>query len=84
MARAILYSMKEYYLVDYHLHTPRCGHAAGRLEDYVSKALELGLKEIGFADHFPLLHLRDESLTMSLEEVPLYVEEVYRLKGRFP
>ncbi len=44
----------------------------------------MGLKEIGFADHFPLLHLRDESLSMGLEEVPIYVEEIYELKGRFP
>jgi histidinol-phosphatase (PHP family) len=76
--------MSDYYLVDYHLHTPRCGHARGDLRDYVKKALELGFREVGFADHFPLLHLQDSSLTMSLEEVPGYVEEVLQLREEFP
>lgn len=69
-------------LVDYHLHTARCGHAEGGLEDYVSRALELGLAEIGFSDHFPLLHLRDPSLSMALEELPEYVREIGELAER--
>ncbi len=63
-------------MVDYHLHTVRCGHAVGGLEDYVSRAVELGLVEIGFSDHFPLLHLDDPSLSMALEELPDYVREI--------
>lgn len=66
-------------LVDYHLHTPRCGHAVGDLEEYVARALQLKLSEVGFSDHFPLLHLRDPSLSMALEELPDYVSEVNRL-----
>ncbi|MBC7248425.1 MAG: histidinol-phosphatase HisJ family protein [Actinobacteria bacterium] len=69
-------------LVDYHLHTARCGHAEGGPEDYVSRALELGLAEIGFSDHFPLLHLRDPSLSMALEELPEYVREIGELAER--
>ncbi|MDI6873584.1 histidinol-phosphatase HisJ family protein [Candidatus Solincola sp.] len=66
-------------LVDYHLHTPRCGHAVGDLEEYVARAMRLGLSEVGFSDHFPLLHLQDPTLSMGLEELPEYVREVSRL-----
>lgn len=71
-------------MVDYHLHTVRCGHAVGALEDYVSRAEELGLVEIGFSDHFPLLHVDDSSLSMSLEELPEYVQEIGDLAARAP
>jgi len=77
----ILEGMDMSGLVDYHLHTPRCGHAVGDLEEYVARALLLGLSEVGFSDHFPLLHLRDSTLSMSLEELPHYVEEVNHLAG---
>lgn len=46
--------------------------------------MQLGLAEVGFADHFPLLHLRDPNLTMGLEEVPLYVAEVEKLREAYP
>lgn len=39
---------------DYHMHTPLCKHAAGPMEAYVERGRELGLREIGFADHNPL------------------------------
>jgi histidinol-phosphatase (PHP family) len=61
-------------LVDYHMHTRLCGHAVGEPEEYVRRAAELGLAEIGFADHMPLLRIRDEHLTMEPEELPLYVD----------
>lgn len=75
--------MKALNLVDYHMHTVRCGHAEGRLEDYAARALELGLLEIGFSDHLPLLHMRDETLSMEVDELPLYVREVEELRSRF-
>ncbi len=71
-------------LVDYHLHTPRCGHAEGSLEDYVLAGLERGLAEMGFADHLPLPHLADDSLCMSPEQLPVYIAEVRELAGRYP
>ena len=70
-------------LVDYHLHTELCGHARGGLEDYVGRALELGLAEVGFCDHFPLLHLKDPTLSMTVEDLPRYLREVEELRGRF-
>lgn len=75
-------------LVDYHIHTSRCGHAAGTMEQYVERALELGLAEMGFSDHIPLYFLppdrRGPGLAMAEEELPRYVEEVLRLRDRYP
>ena len=44
-------------LVDYHIHTPYCGHAHGKTLQYIERAIELGLTEIGFADHLGRYYL---------------------------
>lgn len=67
-------------LVDYHIHTKLCGHARGEPVEYVREAQRLGLGEIGFADHMPLLRIRDEHLTMRPDELPRYVEIVRELQ----
>jgi len=75
-------------IVDYHIHTSRCGHATGSMEEYVRQALDLGLGEIGFSDHLYLYWLpkeeRDPSLAMREEQLPEYVESVLRLRQRYP
>ena len=67
-------------LVDYHIHTKLCGHAVGEPMDYVRAAVKRGLPEIGFADHMPLLRIRDEQLTMEPDELPRYVGLVNELR----
>lgn len=67
-------------LVDYHVHTRLCGHAVGELEDYVRAAIAKGLSEIGFADHMPLLRMRDPRLTMAPEDLPRYIDLVRDLQ----
>jgi len=37
--------------VDGHVHTELCGHAAGRMEDYVRAALARGLRGVVFLEH---------------------------------
>lgn len=71
-------------MMDYHIHTKRCGHATGEMEEYVEQAIASGLEEIGFSDHLPFFHKRDSGYTMALEELPNYVKEVERLKERYP
>jgi histidinol-phosphatase (PHP family) len=71
-------------LIDYHMHTSRCGHAQGRLEEYVRRAVEMGFSEVGFSDHFPLLHIEDPHLSMGLDELPEYINEVTGLRALFP
>jgi len=67
-------------LVDYHLHTSRCGHAVGGIGEYIDRAKTMGLTEIGFADHLPLFHTIDATLAMSWDELPLYLADIAKLK----
>ena len=40
--------------VDLHNHTTLCNHATGTVEEYVKRAIELGINEYGFACHAPM------------------------------
>ena len=40
--------------VDLHNHTTLCNHATGTVEEYVKRAIELGIDEYGFACHAPM------------------------------
>lgn len=71
-------------MLDYHIHTKRCGHATGEMYQYVERALELGLQEMGFSDHFPFLDRVRPELAMPLSELPDYVSDVALLRKRFP
>ncbi len=68
---------------DYHMHTPLCGHAVGLPSLYAAHALRVGLKEIGFSDHAPLVSHFDPKITMNLEQLPLYYEMIEDVKNRF-
>ncbi len=75
-------------LPDYHIHTARCGHASGRMKEYIEQALARGLTEIGFADHVPMYWLaegdRDPELAMPESDLAGYVAEVERLRTAYP
>jgi histidinol-phosphatase (PHP family) len=74
-------------LVDYHVHTARCGHATGAMERYVEHAIEAGLTELGFSDHLFMYWLppdrRDPELGMAEWEHDFYIEDVERCRGRY-
>jgi histidinol-phosphatase (PHP family) len=57
---------------DYHIHTPFCGHAIGMPDAYIRQAAKIGLKELGFSDHAPMVHKPMPGVTMSLEDLPKY------------
>jgi len=44
-------------IVDYHVHTPYCGHAQGKIIQYIEAAIACGIQEIGFADHLGRYYL---------------------------
>ena len=74
-------------LVDYHVHTARCGHATGAMERYVEHAIEAGLSELGFSDHLFMYWLpperRDPELAMAEWEHEFYIEDVERCRSRY-
>lgn len=74
-------------LVDYHVHTARCGHATGAMERYVEHAIAAGLTELGFSDHLFMYWLppdqRDPALGMAEWEHDFYVEDVERCRRQY-
>lgn len=74
-------------LVDYHVHTARCGHASGAMERYVEHAIETGLTELGFSDHLFMYWLkpdqRDPELGMAEWEHDFYIQDVERCRSRY-
>ena len=68
---------------DYHLHTSLCGHAAGDPAQYVAQAQKIGLSEVGFSDHAPLLTRADPTLAMNMEQLPQYHEMIDALQKTF-
>lgn len=70
-------------IVDYHMHTPLCRHAEGQPEEYVERALSIGLQEIGFSDHAPLVANHIPDVCMLDEELPLYHRMIEDVQARF-
>jgi len=70
-------------LSDYHVHTPLCHHAEGWPLDFARKAVELGLGELGFAEHNPMPEPLD-TWRMELEDFPKYLEVVAEARAQFP
>ncbi|ABO49204.1 histidinol-phosphate phosphatase [Desulforamulus reducens MI-1] len=75
-------------IVDYHIHTARCGHAVGTVIEYVAEAKKNKLAEIGFSEHLPLYWIpqekREPDFAMSDEELPIYISEVIQAKKDHP
>lgn len=40
---------------NFHTHTTRSNHATGKDEEYIIRAVENGIKHMGFSDHIPLV-----------------------------
>ena len=68
---------------DYHMHTPLCGHAVGEPQEYVEHAIKVGLQEIGFSDHAPLLSYEDPKITMSFRQLPEYHRMIEDVRTKY-
>ena len=74
-------------LYNYHTHTARCRHASGTDREYVEKAIEAGIKTLGFADHAPYLFKNHNdyysSFRMFTDELQNYAESVRTLAKEY-
>lgn len=68
---------------DYHMHTPLCGHATGNPEEYARHAISAGLREIGFSDHAPFVHMVDPGVTMDIKQLPDYYRMMEEVRQKF-
>lgn len=73
--------------LDLHNHHERCGHARGRLADYVAHAADIGLATLGVADHAPRFADPDDhplpGIQMARSEFPAYLAEARDLRERY-
>ncbi|MBD0383396.1 histidinol-phosphatase [Paenibacillus sedimenti] len=72
---------------DLHTHHDRCGHAQGKIRDYIEAAIAGGLSVIGIADHSPYFGSTEDQaqpqIAMAKSEFPRYIEEVLQLKQEY-
>lgn len=70
---------------NFHTHTTRCKHAEGTDEDYVLKAIEAGLVELGFSDHspWPYHSLDSRNIRMDISLMPDYVHHINALRRQY-
>lgn len=72
-------------IANYHTHTPRCNHAWGTEAEYVEKALEAGLKLLGFSDHTPYVFPGEyySHFRMRPEQLEDYVTAVLSVREKY-
>ncbi len=72
-------------IYNYHTHTTRCRHAQGSDEEYIKRAIEGGIKYMGFADHAPFVfHDGYESgYRVPVLEARDYVLEISKLREKY-
>lgn len=76
-------------IADYHIHTRMCRHAEGEPREYVERAAELGMREMGFADHLPFLggweplHDLTDDWAMRVDELDEYCSVVQQLAREY-
>jgi histidinol-phosphatase (PHP family) len=68
-------------IMDYHLHTEASPDAKGSMQEYVKKAKEKNIDEIGFSDHILLKHLEGRS-DFLIHAMPTYVEDFLSFKQK--
>ncbi len=64
--------------IDLHNHTTRCNHAEGTVDEYVQRAIELGIDIYGFSEHAPMDF--DEGYRLSFEEIEAYENDILTAK----
>jgi histidinol-phosphatase (PHP family) len=67
--------------VDLHNHTTRCKHAEGTVDEYIQRAIELGIDIYGFTEHAPMDF--DENYRPPFSDMSSYEDEILRAKEEY-
>ncbi|MFC2057956.1 histidinol-phosphatase, partial [Campylobacterota bacterium] len=67
--------------IDIHNHTTRCNHAEGTVDEYIQRAIELGIDIYGFSEHAPMDF--DPHYRLSFEEMQAYTDDILSAKERY-
>ncbi|SFZ98208.1 Histidinol-phosphatase [hydrothermal vent metagenome] len=67
--------------IDLHNHTTRCNHAEGTIDEYIQRAIELGIDIYGFSEHAPMDF--DENYRLSFNEMHAYKTDILNAKEKY-
>ncbi|WP_295420197.1 histidinol-phosphatase, partial [Sulfurovum sp.] len=67
--------------IDLHNHTTRCNHAEGTMDEYIQRAIELGIDIYGFSEHAPMDF--DEEYRLLFEEMQAYTDDVLTAREKY-
>ena len=67
--------------IDIHNHTTRCNHAEGTVDEYVQKAIELGIDIYGFSEHAPMDF--DPHYRLAFKEMDAYTNDILTAKEHY-
>jgi histidinol-phosphatase (PHP family) len=67
--------------IDLHNHTTRCNHAKGSMDEYIQRAIELGIDIYGFSEHAPMDF--DAHYRLKFEEMNAYTNDVLNAKEKY-
>jgi len=67
--------------IDLHNHTTRCNHAEGTVDEYIQKAIELGIDIYGFSEHAPMDF--DPHYRLDFKDMDAYVSDVLQAKEKY-
>lgn len=70
-------------MYNYHIHTYRCKHAKGEIDEYAYEAKKKGLKSIGFTDHTPLPDRFTQFMRMDIQELDDYSKKIENEKNKY-
>ena len=67
--------------IDLHNHTTRCNHAEGTIDEYIERAIELGIDIYGFSEHAPMDF--DTEYRLPLCDMNAYTNDILQAKERY-
>jgi histidinol-phosphatase (PHP family) len=67
--------------IDLHNHTTRCNHAEGTIDEYIERAIEIGIDIYGFSEHAPMDF--DTKYRLPLCDMNAYTNDVLQAKERY-
>ena len=76
----IILAMKTTH-IDLHNHTTRCNHAEGTIDQYIERAIALGIDIYGFSEHAPMDF--DPEYRLAFEEMAAYQHDILVAKERY-
>ncbi len=68
-------------IIDIHNHTTRCNHAEGTVDEYIQKAISLGIERYGFSEHAPMDF--DEGYRLGFDEMDEYCNDIHKAKKKY-